>query len=68
MESLFNHLFMLLYIVSAPDKHLRESCLFPARVGIFPLYVLRLKYFSLLCTFTWRVNKYVSSQPRIRYK
>ena len=33
-----------------------------ARVGILLLHLLRLKYFSLLCTVTWRVNSFVFHQ------
>ena len=37
---------------------------FPARVVIFLLYFLLLEYFSLLCTFTWRVSDFVSRQGK----
>ena len=41
-----------------------ERCLFPARLGIFPLYIKRFKIFSPLCTLTWRANNYVYHQGK----
>ena len=46
------------------NKKWIERCLFPARVGIFLLYLLRLKYVSLLSTLTWRVNIFLSCQGK----
>ena len=42
----------------------REEWLFPARVGIFSLWIMKLKYFSVICTLTWRVNNYISRQGK----
>ena len=91
MENLYDHLLLLLFIVSAREwtlwypfttdqtrifsverwrkrglerKKWTERYLFPASVGISPLYLLWLKYFSLLCTLTWRANNFVSRQGK----
>ena len=45
-------------------KKWTERCLFPNRVGMFPLYLLWQKYFSLVCFLTWRANNYVSRQGK----
>ena len=39
-----------------------ESCLFPARVGIFDFDVIMYKVIFPICTLTWRVTKNVSRQ------
>ena len=43
-----------------------KSCLCPARVGISDFDVIMYEVLFPICTFTWRVNNYVSRQERYK--